>query len=501
MLEIKDLTIEIDNKVIIDKLSFTLNDGDKLAVIGEEGNGKSTLLKAIYDDSILNYAKVEGNINKKNKVVGYLEQSISNEYLDFVVYDYLFKDEEEYYRNIGSYYDLINELCIDEEILYKKIKILSGGEKVKIQLLRILLRDANILLLDEPTNDLDIETLIWLEEFIKSFDGAIMFVSHDEYLLSRTANIILHLELVRKKNVPRSTIVRCDYDMYVNRRLRALNKQDQVARKESAIYKKQKQKLTQIMNKVHHELNTISRRNPHGAKMLKRKMKSLKSQDRRLDDKELIEIPDIEESINIFFDDVNIPNKKTILDINISSLEVDNVELSKNISLKVFGNDHIAIIGNNGCGKTTFIKRIVDLLRKRNELVVGYMPQNYEDVLDFNVTPIEFLSKTYEAQELSLIRSYMGNINFTKEEMIGKIGNLSGGSRAKLVLLKLILDKCNVLVLDEPTRNVSPLSNPIIRDILSRFNGAIISISHDRKYIEEVCSKIYRLDRDGLWEL
>jgi len=501
MLEIKDLTIEIETKKVIEKLSFIANMGDKIAIIGEEGNGKSTLLKAIYDETLLNYAKVSGSINKKDNSVGYLEQIIDEKYLNMEVFDYLFESENAYYEKIDSFYNLLNELHIDNYILNKHIRILSGGEKVKIQLLKILLREPDILLLDEPTNDLDIETLVWLEEFINSYGGPIIFVSHDEYLLSKTANVILHLELIRKKSVARNTVVRCNYDTYVEKRLRSLTKQEQVSRKENAVYKKQKQKLAQVMDKVHHQLNTISRGNPHGAKMLKRKMKTLKVQEKRLDEKELTELPDIEEVINIFFEDVNIPRKKVILDIMIPVLKVEDKVLSNNISLKVIGNEHIAIIGNNGCGKTTLVKEIVNILKERVDLVFGYMSQNYEDILDFNITPIEFLSKTYDKDELSLIRSYMGNVNFTKEEMTCSIKELSGGSKAKLILLKLILDKCNVLILDEPTRNVSPISNPIVRNILSDFKGTIISISHDRKYIEEVCDKIYKLDNNGLFEL
>jgi ATPase components of ABC transporters with duplicated ATPase domains len=501
MLEIQDLTIEIENKKIIEKLSFVANRGDKIAIIGEEGNGKSTLLKAIYDETLLGYAKLSGSINKKDNSIGYLEQVIDEKYLDLEVFTYLFENEDEYYEKINSFYNLLDELHIYDEILNKHIRVLSGGEKVKIQLLKILLSGTDILLLDEPTNDLDIETLVWLEEFINSYDGPIIFVSHDEYLLGKTANVILHLELIRKKSVARNTVVRCDYDTYVEKRLRSLTKQTQVSRKENAIYKKQQKKLSQIMNKVHHELNTISRGDPHGAKMLKRKMKSLKSQEKRFDEKELTELPDVEESINIYFDEVNVPSKKVIIDINIPTLVVGDKVLSKDVSLKVMGNEHIAIIGNNGCGKTTLIKEIVNGLKEKSDLVVGYMPQNYEDILDFNKTPIEVLSKTYDQDEESLIRSYMSNINFTKEETTSATCKLSGGSRAKLILLKLILDKCNILVLDEPTRNVSPLSNPVIRNILGNFNGTIISVSHDRKYIEEVCDKIYKLDNNGLIEL
>lgn len=492
MLEVRNLEIEVNNRIIISNLNFTLNKEDKLAIIGEEGNGKSTLLKIITGFNI-DYATVSGTINRKGNSIGYLEQFISN--LDLLVIDYLFKDENYYTSKL---YKLLKELDLNEEILYKELKTLSGGEKVKIQLLKILLEDPDILLLDEPTNDLDIETLNWLESFINNCSKPIIYVSHDETLLENTANMILHLELIKNKTEPKNTVSKSNYKDYIDTRIRGLNKQEIVARKELQNYKKQEAKLNQIMNKVEHELRTISRGDPHGAQLLKKKMKSLKSQEKRLNNKDLTEIPDYEESINFFFDDTTIHSKKEIIKLHIPELKINDKLLSKNINLDVRGNDHIVITGKNGVGKTTLIKIIYDKLKDRNDIVLGYMPQDYNDILkDYN-TPIDFLCNKEE--EIPLIRSYMGNMNFTRDEMTNNIDNLSGGSKAKLILLKFMINKCNVLLLDEPTRNVSPLSNPVIRKSLKEFKGTIISVSHDRKYINEVCNIIYELNDNGLIE-
>ena len=132
------------------------------------------------------------------------------------------------------------------------------------------------------------------------------------------------------------------------------------------------------------------------------------------------------------------------------------------------------------------------------DIKVGYMPQNYEDILENQDKVIEFIAPSGKKEDITKARMYLGNMNFTREEMEGKITELSNGTKAKLILMKLVLDKCNVLLLDEPTRNVSPLSNPVIRKVLKEFKGTIISVSHDRKYIEEVIDKLYTLTPNGL---
>ena len=175
---------------------------------------------------------------------------------------------------------------------------------------------------------------------------------------------------------------------------------------------------------------------------------------------------------------------------------VGNNTIASNISLFVQGPEHIVIVGQNGAGKSTLMKKIYAELKEREDINLGYMPQNYEDILDLNQSAVDFLKiKNVPDSE---IRSLMGNMKFTSDEMTSLIKELSGGQRAKLLLIKMILENCNVLLLDEPTRNLSPLSNPVIRNILTNYNGTIISVSHDRKYIKEVCQKAYWLDSNGL---
>ncbi len=496
MLEVKDLSISILGKQLVKHLSFILNKNDKLAVIGEEGNGKSTLLKAIL--GICSYAKVEGKINMKENRIGYLEQSISKENLPKKVLEFLFLNNVDYYNKRNRFYRYLDWMHLNDEILERTIDNLSGGEKVKIGILKLLLEEYDILFLDEPTNDLDIETLKWLEQFINHTTKPILYVSHDETLLARTANMILHLEQIKHKTDCRNTLLKIDYDTYITKRYGAIERQRQIAGQERRKFQQKQEKLRQITQKVEYQQNTISRSDPHGARLLKKKMHSLKAQEKKLNNVELVDLPDVEEEIHFFFESITIPRTKKIIDLNIPQLVINSKCLSRNIVLSVIGNKHICIIGKNGVGKSTLLKQIWSQLNHRNDIKVGYMPQNYADVLNDEDRVLDFICPNKKKEDITKARMYLGNMKFTKEEMVGKINQLSNGTKAKLLLIKLVLDKCNVLLLDEPTRNVSPLSNPVIRRVLKEYQGTIISASHDRRYIAEVIDDLYLLTPNGL---
>lgn len=495
MIEIKNLSIKVNDRYLVKDLSLNLNKNDKLAIIGEEGNGKSTLLKCII--GICNYAEVTGTINLNNNKIGYLEQHITESYKEQKVFDYLFISDNDYYNKINNLYKNLTILNIKDDILDKRMNILSGGEKIKVAILKLLLDDNDVLLLDEPTNDLDIETLIWLENFINKIDKPIIYISHDETLLSKTANMILHIEILKKKTECKHTLLRIKYDEYIDLRLRTILHQTQVHNFEKKELEKKEEKLKWQKQRVEFEQNNISRSDPHGGRLLKKKMHNVKSQEKKLENIDITEKPDPEESIYFKFEEVNIPNNKKILNLNNYNLIINNNNIK--INLEVYGNVHICIIGKNGTGKTTLIRKIYDMLKDRTDIKVGYMPQDYNDILNSYDNVLDFITNgSKNKEEITKSRMYLGNMKFTPEEMTGNIDNLSGGSKAKLILMKLVLDKCNVLLLDEPTRNVSPLSNPVIRKVLKEFNGTIISVSHDRKYIEEVPNKIYLLTNNEL---
>jgi len=511
MFDVRNLSIEIlqDGRKLINNLSFSLEDGDKLAIIGEEGNGKSTIAKAIiFPERVSQYANITGQIQTNGAVIGYLEQILDKDWYDQEIYRYFLKDnpldDDDYdkYEQFGEIDKILNSIGLNSEFLESDQLIgnLSGGEKVKLQLVKLMLKNPDVLILDEPTNDLDIETLEWLEAFINKFSKPIIFISHDEELLEKTANAILHVEQLKKKTQNKCTFVHMGYREYVNKRLSDIKKQTQLALNERAEDALQMEKWRQIYNRVDHELNTISRKDPHGARLLKKKMASVKSQEKRFERerKEFTEIPDTEESIYLDFGEGKVANGKVVCDIELDSLEIKEKQLAKNIKIKVIGPEKVVIVGKNGVGKTTFIKKLVENMADRKDLVVGYMPQNYEELISCYSGVLDYVAEnTYDKEELTKIRTFLACLKFTHEEVQGKIDDLSGGQKAKLFIAKLMASDCDVLILDEPTRNLSPLSNPVIREALSHYNGAIISISHDRKFIKEVGTRILELTPQG----
>ncbi len=508
MLEARNITInkKSEDRELIKNLSFTLNKNDKFAVIGSEGSGKSTLLKII-NNMTAEYIDYTGEINAGKYKIGYLPQSISTQFEHETVLDFLLKndvnseiqpEEYQYLSKLDRTLKLVDfDMTAYEDT--KQMKQFSGGEKVKLGLVKILLRNPDILLLDEPTNDLDLDTIIFLEQFIITESKPILYISHDERLLERTANGIIHLSQVKKQRKAITYFEKMGYQEYKNYRKLSLDSKEMVARKERRDYEKKMARFRQIFQKVEHEQNQAVR-NPATARLLAKKMKAIKSQEKRYEreKQDFQEIPEREEEINLFFDqDVKIPNNRIVLDMKKDKLMVANRVLSSNIELLIKGPEKICIIGKNGTGKTTLLKEIYKILKQKDNLNVGYMSQNYDEELN-NRIALDNVMDGYISSEEGRIRKMMGALHFTREEMLYNTSNLSGGQKAKLLLLKMVLNRSNVLILDEPTRNLSPLSIPVIHSILMNFQGAIISVSHDRAFIENVFEDIYVLSNDGL---
>lgn len=510
MLQIKNVSITYkkDLRELVSDLSFVLNDGDKVAVIGEEGNGKSTLLKLIYDSQMVeDYVEYKGEIIRNHCILGYLGQELRTSDKKRGVYEFLSEEESFLESAPSELAEYAAKLHVPLELLYseQKMDTLSGGEKVKICMLRLLCRKPDILLLDEPSNDIDIRTLQWLETLILEWRGPVLYISHDETLLERTANKIIHLEQVRKKKGARHTVTKTDYRTYVSERMDGLRKQEQLARKERSEYKKQQEKFRRIQQKVEHQQETITRQDPAGARLLKKKMHAVKSMERRFekDFEQMTEIPDVEEAIFMKFAEVQaLPPKKIVLDLSLPELRSGGRVLAKNIDLQIIGAEKVCLIGDNGAGKTTLLKQIAEQLLARTDIKAAYMPQNYEDLLGAGgslerVTPVTFLSQG-GSDEMMRVRTFLGSLKYTADEMDHPVCELSGGQKAKLLLLKVCMSGANVLILDEPTRNFSPLSNPVVRALLKQYKGAVISASHDRKYIYEVCDRVCELTKRGI---
>jgi len=512
MMQIRNLTIrhKKDFKIILEQFQFILNSGEKAVIIGEEGNGKSTLLKWIYDPKLVEeYADVQGENFYTGERLGYLPQELPKEDYEKSVYEFCCEENAFIECMPKELNQLVNQLQLAEGFLYseQKMKTLSGGERIKVQLARILTAQPTILLLDEPSNDIDIPTLEWLEHFIIHSRQSVLFVSHDETLIEQTATVIIHLEQLRRKTVSRYTVSHSTYTEYQDKRNLAMQKQEQKAKNEQRQEKIKQEKFNRLQQQVEYNLNHISRQNPHGGKLLKKKMKAVKSLEKRYerDKQTMTQLPETEEAIFIKFKkELMIPVGKTVLDFYLKQLEIRDEKgqiidiLSENIELKIKGNEKVCIIGKNGVGKSTLIRQIAKELQKRTDIKTAYMPQNYEEQMKETETAVEFLSITGEKEELTKIRTYLGALKYTIEEMERPVSELSGGQKAKLFLLKLSFSEANVLILDEPTRNFSPLSNPVIRQVLMQYHGVIISVSHDRKYIREVCNTVYELSEKGL---
>ena len=508
MLVIKNLTLTLtkDLRTLLEDFSFSLQPDMKVALVGEEGNGKSTLLKTISEpESIQSYLEIEGEIITAGEIVGYLPQVIADATLDQTTAHFFDNKVDWNHFDYGYYYQLLGEMDFPEDRISPKINFgdLSGGEKIKLQLLCEMLKGPTVLLLDEPSNDLDLESVRWLEGFIRTAKIPIMFVSHDELLLERCANTIIHLEQLMRKQRPQYTVARLGYGEYVKNRNQSILRQTRLAQKEKVEYEAKMDRYRQIFQRVHHEQQKVSRQAPSVAKNLKDKMHAVKSMGRRFErEKEgMTKRPDFEQSIDISFESgITIPQGKVVLDLSLNTLQVEGLILSRNINLHVVGPEKICIVGSNGAGKTTLLKEILAELEARGTNF-GYMPQDYSERMNPKENAIQFLLNSSTKEEYTKVRTYLGSMNFTADEMHHPIVELSGGQRAKLYFSKMILDNAKVLVLDEPTRNLSPLSGPEVRAALKDFGGCIIAVSHDRKFISEVFEKVLHLDVNGLHEL
>ena len=509
MLQIKDLTIthRKDLRIILDKFNMVLNDGDKAVIIGEEGNGKSTLMKWIYNPLMAEeYTECDGELITSGEVLGYLPQELPDVDKDKTVYEYFSEAKLFFDKDPKELSELAKEFRVSTDFYYsdQKMGSLSGGEKVKAQLLRLLMDKPTVLLLDEPSNDIDISTLELLERLIKGWKHIVLFISHDETLIENTANVVIHIEQIMRKTKSRYTIVRDNYKNYIQKRAENFQRQEQLAINDKKEKKRRDEKYARVYNSVEHALSNVSRQAPAVGKNLKDKMHTVKAMGKRFakEDENMAKMPEKEEAI--FFklgkEDAAMPAGKNVIEYSLDELRTpdDSKVLAKDIFLRVRGPEKICIVGTNGAGKTTLLKKMAKELLTRSDIKAQYMPQNYEELLDLDVTPVEFLDDTGDKAVRTRIRTYLGSLKYTADEMDHPIRELSGGQKAKVLLLKMSLSDANVLILDEPTRNFSPLSGPVIRKMIASFPGAVISISHDRKYIEEVCTKTYRLTEKGL---
>lgn len=506
MLQVKNLTLthRKDLRTLVDHFSFTVGEGDKAVIIGEEGNGKSTLLKWIYHPLLIaTYCEWSGEVAGNPGPMGYLAQELTGEEKSGSVYDFCAASPFFFDMTPRELAEIARQLRFPAEEFYsdRPVSSLSGGERIKLQLGRILFGQPAVLLLDEPSSDVDLETLQWLEDWLSGYPGTALYISHDETLIENTATMVLHIEHPREGKPPRCTAHRLDYRTYTRRRADDLAYQTQQARKERAEYDKKMEKYRRIQQSVEHAQAAISRQDPGGGRLLKKKMHTVLSMGRRFEREaeDMTKLPEVEEAAFLRFPEgTALPAGKTVLDLHLPELRAGEKLLSENVRLHVSGGEKVGILGPNGAGKTTLLRRVAEELLSRRDLRAAYMSQDYADTLPLDRTPVDYLAPEGDAASQTRARTYLGSIRYARQEMEHPIRELSGGQKAKLLLTKMMLDGVNVLLLDEPTRNFSPISGPRVREALAAYEGTIISVSHDRKFLTQVCGTLYRLTREGL---
>ena len=500
MIQIHKLTIthNKDLRNLASDLTMVIREGEKVAIIGEEGNGKSTLLQTLMGKRPLDFT-ISGQIHSDFGSYSYIPQSLPADLKTLSLHDYFFSGRDD--LDYSLIYRFAEELQFDSDRFTSQqlIGSLSGGEALKVQLIHELSKTFEILFLDEPSNDLDLDTVLWLKKQIQRIKETVIFISHDEDFLSQTANTIVHLRLVKHRKEAETLVEHLDYDRYSQQSRDHFIKQSQQAANEQRVHEKTIEKNIRVKQQVENALRNT--KNSTEGRLLAKKMKNILSQEKRFEKsaQSMTQQPLEEDRIQLFFSDVQpLPASKVLLHFEQQTLFVEDQQLADKLQLTVRGQDKIGIIGPNGIGKSTLLAKIYHLLQDKQEISLGYMPQNYQEKLPQALSPVTFLSKTGEKEELQKIQSFLASLNFNYSEMQHEICNLSGGQQGKLLLLALVLQRANFLILDEPTRNFSPTSQPEIRKLFADYPGGFITVSHDRRFLKEVCTSLYRLTTHGL---
>ena len=499
--------------LILDHVSFNINLKERVALIGNNGTGKTTIFKLILKElepSLLPKEDKPGEISiLSNLKIGYLDQNaITN--IENKVYDELllaFKETleienkinqfkniednlEEYNKLIelfekkhGYTYqneikDMISRFSFPESILEKQIKELSGGERMKIAFIKILLFNYDVLLLDEPTNHLDISTIEWLESFLSSFKGTLFFISHDSYFIDKLATKVIELE---NKKV---TVYNVDYKHYQELKREKYESLLKQVKKEEALIARYKRFIEFYKPKP----RFVSR-----AKDREKKLAKLEKNRAELP-------PNSKKQIKFTLEGGNISTRQL--------LEFENVEvgydvpLNKPFSFLLYGQDHLAVLGDNGVGKTTLIKSIIKeipllkgKIKELRPIKYGYIKQN-DFVFEENLTALEFLKKNHPLKTEKELRNILGNFLFSGDDVFKNVLNMSNGEKMRLILSSLSLNEYDILLLDEPTNHLDLMTKDSLIDSLLNFKGCLIFISHDRYFINRLANKVLYISKD-----
>ncbi len=507
---VNNIKVEFNGNLIIDDVSFKINKGEKVGLVGKNGSGKSTLLKTISAESNKSFVKTNG------ETIGYLKQEIEEEYYDYSVLEYirevtkveslenklnelslnLTEDRMEEYTlvyneflsidgyNFESNLEIIKNGLNLREPLDTKIKKLSGGEKIKVLLIELLMLNKDILLLDEPTNNLDTEAITWLEKYLKQSAKKMIIVSHDEIFLNNIVNKIFELSDGKIK----------EYNMTYNKYLIA--KENEYNREKEEYYKtkEEKERLKSELEKAKRWANSGNSKKAHNdndkiANNYAKERTSTSNIKRITRNLDKLNIPNFEEKkpIDVFFSlDDDKGNKDIVLDNLVCGYDTFKTVL---LNLTIPYGIKVQIKGFNGSGKTTLIKTIlgqIDPIKGTisvgSKVKMGYISQN--TLLEGNKSVIEYLTENMNEVNYSFVFTLLEKLNISYEDKDKIYSKLSPGERTRVAIAKLALLKTNVLILDEVTNHLDKEALDLIYELISSYEGTIISISHNRKYNE-----------------
>ena len=506
--KISNGSVTLGANTILEDINFYVKDNDKIGIVGRNGCGKTTLLKAITNEYTLSDGYDDLKIESSNDFkIGYVKQNITDN-LNMKMIDYIkesYSDILEIENKLNSleqklsssyseqilnkYNDLQNEYIYKGGNTYKKeyeialkrfeftdidkeklLNEFSGGQLTKLSLIRLLLSKPDLLILDEPTNHLDINSIEWLENYLKNYKKSIILVSHDRMFLDNICNVIYDIEYGELKRYVGN------YSLFVKQKEQDYEKQ----LKDYEYQQKEIKRLQYIADRFRYK--------PTKAKMAMSKLKQIEK---------MVKIDKPNKSNTKTFK-INLKTEENsyrdVLKVKNLSIGYDK-ELCK-LSFNLERQDKLGIIGENGIGKSTLIKTLTGLIPPLSgkyiygdRVSIGYFSQNFEN-LDNNNTVYEEIDKTYPSMTPNEIRTLLGSFEFTGEDVFKKINDLSGGEKVKLSLCKILNNKPNLLILDEPTNHLDIISKDTIEKILTNYNGTIIMVSHDRYLINNVCNKL-----------
>lgn len=514
LIQLNNVTKNFVVNEIFSNVKMEINDKDRVAIVGRNGAGKSTLLKIISGE--LSFDSGERTVSK-NTTIGYLSQefivredlSIYEEMitcfdeiisleanLEKLSYELTPENIENDPGLLDRFDRLQNEVLTHkdyhykskiESVLYgldftkdvfdKKISTFSGGEKTRLSMAKLLLSEPDLLILDEPTNHLDMENVAWLENYLSSYNGAIVIVSHDRYFLDKVVNVVYNLEFGKLKK-------------YVGNYSKFLKQYEEDYEKQLKEFTSQQKDIKRLEEFVQKNIARAST------------SKMAKSRQKVLDKMELIDNPKKDDkAANIEFN-IKEQSGRDVLMIDNLKVGYDGKQVGNAYNFSVYKGDRIAIVGRNGIGKSTLIKTIA---KKQNaiggsvhygsKVSLGYYDQKQAE-FESSKTILNELWDEYPLMKEAEIRTVLGRFLFRGDSVLKIVRDLSGGEKARLQLAKLMLEKNNLLVLDEPTNHLDITSKQVLEDALENYEGTIVFVSHDRYFINKIANKVLDITGD-----